>query len=222
MKSLGAPCPAACTLCRPRVPSWLLMVTEPAGKSSVLYWTAASYSPPAPSLLLPPIPAAFFFRSRQMASAPPLPVTPGPGFSRGRGRRQTPACPAPPGNPRAGRRPGVQPEQAARGWRRRCRPKSGTKPSLSADPTRANFLHLLALGKQIFVMGLWGEVAESVHPASLCAAGTRALAPVPGELRSQCAQEITGWRQRSSEGYRRSTKKIPRHSQSYCFGLSFR
>ena len=155
------------------------MVTEPAGKSSVLYWTAASYSPPAPSLLLPPIPAAFFFRSRQMASAPPLPVTPGPGFSRGRGRRQTPACPAPPGNPRAGRRPGVQPEQAARGWRRRCRPKSGTKPSLSADPTRANFLHLLALGKQIFVMGLWGEVAESVHPASLCAAGSPSPGPSP-------------------------------------------
>lgn len=111
-----------------------------------------------------------------MASAPPLPVTPDQVSDEAAASRKLSraprllATPAPDGGRERhrNRRPGVG--AAAAG------PKSGTRPSLSADPTRANFLHWLALGKQIFVLGLWGEVAERVHPASLCAAAS----PGPG------------------------------------------
>lgn len=116
VKGLGAPCPQACRFCRPGVPSWLLMVVEPARNSSGLDWTAVSYSPPAPSLLLPPPPAAFILEvSPRQPATLPFRWPPQPGLRGGHRQPQTPARPAPPGSTCARR----QPQQAPVGWRRR-------------------------------------------------------------------------------------------------------
>lgn len=64
-------------------------------------------------------------------------------------------------------------------------------------PTRAHFLPLPALGKQKFLTVLGIGCTKRV-PVSFCAAGSRRTGGcgVRAELRSQCAQVATGWRER--------------------------
>lgn len=93
------------------------MVVGPAGRWSVLDWSPVSHSPPTPSLQPPP-PAASFLGFSPGGPNPSL-WPPSRQFSQCPRGTLSPGRSASPSSPCARRRPRLQCQQAAAGWRRR-------------------------------------------------------------------------------------------------------